>query len=74
MSLCVTVYLDQDTDLHGLVELVRRGENVNVGAWHPEGGYVLCYPLEVRAEAACALSSGRACGFGDASGGWVSFS
>lgn len=71
--LCITVYFDRDTDLHSLVELVRRGEDVDVGAWQPEGGYVLCYPSEVRAEAACALSSGWTSGLGDASGGWVSF-
>lgn len=71
---CRTGNCDCDTYLHGLVELVRWGQNVNVAAWHPECGYVLCDPSEVSVEAACALSSGWTCGLGHRSGGWVRFS
>ncbi len=47
---------------------------MDVGAWHPEGGYMLCHPSEMRAEAVCALSSSRPSGPGDTSGGRVGFS
>lgn len=61
----------RDTDLHGLVELVRGGQDVDAGARHPEGRYVVRHPSEARAEAVCALSSGRPGGSGDAAGSRV---
>lgn len=45
-------------NLHGLVELVRRGEYVDVGARHAKDGRVVGHPSEVGAEAVGALSSG----------------
>lgn len=74
LQLIQKVYFHGDTDLHGLVELVGRGEKVDVGARDPEGGYVLSHPSEVGAEAVCALSSGRPGGPGDTSGGRVGLS
>lgn len=47
---------------------------MDVGARDPEGGYVLCHPSEVGAEAVCALSSRRPGGPGDTSGGRVGLS
>lgn len=61
------------THLHGLVELVRRGQDVHAGTWNPEGRHMVGHPSEVAAEAvAAALSSDRPGRPGVAPGGGVS--
>lgn len=55
----IKCFADRPTDLHGLVELIGRREDVDAGSRHPEGGNVLGHPSEVAAEAVGALRARR---------------
>lgn len=54
--------------LHGVVELVRGCEDVDVCAGHPEGRHVFCHPAEAGTEAIGALNFSRPRGPDDRKG------